>query len=145
MAKNNSEGNVCNLFVGNLPFTLKSSKIKAFFSAFGTILSIDVPPPSSRNEPFQNRGIAFISMESEAMEKLLKKHEKEGLHLEGRALHLGRVLPRKDRKQSPDMAAPKEPITGFTPAFQAEFPWLRPLPDAPRPWEGWGDRQPAHP
>jgi len=71
--------------VGNLEYSVTSSDLTTFFSAFGSVVDVSVPP-NFYGRP-GNRGYAFIEFSNIDEVKKAKKGA-EGMELAGRALRL---------------------------------------------------------
>jgi hypothetical protein len=70
----------CAIYVNHVEAGIKQPDIVEFFSPFGTVSSVDLPI---------GRGFAFVEfLESEAVQAVLAKHNKEPLALSGKELHI---------------------------------------------------------
>lgn len=82
-----------NLFVGNLPYTMDSTKLQELFAAAGTVVSAKV---ISDKYSGRSRGFGFVEMASdEEAKKAIEMFN--GKDIEGRPLVVNEARPREDR------------------------------------------------
>ena len=81
------------LYVGNLPFTVDSEKLKELFASFGDIEEATVISDrfSGRSKGF---GFVTFSKDEDAKKAIKEMHEKE---IEGRAIKVNEAKPREEK------------------------------------------------
>jgi cold-inducible RNA-binding protein len=81
------------LFVGNLSYNTLDAKLKEVFSAFGTVVSVQVIMDKMTG---RSRGFGFVEMSTkeEAYEALSKLN---GTEVDGRKLNVNEARPREER------------------------------------------------
>lgn len=84
-----------NLFVGNLPYAMDSTKLQELFATAGTVVSAKV---ISDKYSGRSRGFGFVEMSSD--EETKKAIEMlNGKDVEGRPLIVNEARPREERPQ----------------------------------------------
>lgn len=84
------------LFVGGLPYSIDSQKLKDLFTQFGQVLSATVITDKYTN---QSKGFGFVEMQDDKQaQEAIKKLE--GSELEGRRLGVSVARPREDKPRS---------------------------------------------
>jgi len=83
------------LYVGNLPFTIDSEKLKELFASFGDIEEATVISDrfSGRSKGF---GFVTFSKDEDAKKAIKEMHDKE---VEGRNLKVNEAKPREEKPQ----------------------------------------------
>ena len=79
------------IYVGNLPFSASDDDIRAMFSEYGTVESVNLITDRDTGRP---RGFGFVEMSSGADEAIEALHQKE---MDGRNLNVNEARPRTDR------------------------------------------------
>jgi RNA recognition motif-containing protein len=79
------------IYVGNLPFSATDDDIRALFSEYGTVESVNLITDRDTGRP---RGFGFVEMSSGADEAIEALHQKE---MDGRSLNVNEARPRTDR------------------------------------------------
>lgn len=96
------------IYVNHVDPNLKQADIESFFSKFGQVVNVDLPP---------GRGFAFVDFaDQEGIQAVLASHSKEPLTLSGKALHIeerqakgrGAGRPRGDRAEGRDRPERKQ-------------------------------------
>lgn len=81
------------LYVGNISFGATENSLRAAFSAFGEVSSINVVTDRDTGRP---RGFGFVEMSTDS-EGQAAINGLNGTDLEGRALNVNEARPRPDR------------------------------------------------
>ncbi|XP_059469679.1 RNA-binding protein squid-like isoform X5 [Neocloeon triangulifer] len=79
------------IFVGGLPTELSDEDIKSFFSAFGTIMEVEMPFDKIKN---QRKGFCFITFESDQVVQELLKTPKQTIN--GKEVDVKKATPRPE-------------------------------------------------
>jgi len=79
------------IYVGNLPFSASDDDVRALFSEFGTVESVNLITDRDTGRP---RGFGFVEMSSGAEEAIEALHQKE---MDGRNLNVNEARPRTER------------------------------------------------
>lgn len=79
------------IYVGNLPFSATDDDVRALFSEYGTVESVNLITDRDTGRP---RGFGFVEMSSGAEEAIEALHQKE---MDGRSLNVNEARPRTDR------------------------------------------------
>lgn len=84
------------LFVGGLPYSIDSQKLKEMFLEFGEVLSANVITDKFTN---QSKGFGFVEISDDsAAQEAIKKLD--GSDLDGRRLGVSVARPREDRPRN---------------------------------------------
>lgn len=82
-----------NIYVGNLPYTLKEDDLQELFAEYGNVTSVNI---ISDKFSGQSKGFAFVEMENQAdAEEAIKQIN--GRQVSGRNLKVNQARPRNDR------------------------------------------------
>jgi cold-inducible RNA-binding protein len=82
------------IFIGNLPFSMGETELRALFEQKGTVDSVTVMRDADTG---RSRGFAFVEMTSdEEAEKAIK--ELNGYSAEGRSLTVNEARPKTERR-----------------------------------------------
>jgi cold-inducible RNA-binding protein len=82
-----------NLFVGNLPFSIAESELRALFEKFGAVEKVSV---ITDRDTGKSRGFGFVEMsDDQAAAKAIE--ELNSKEFEGRALSVSEAKPKADR------------------------------------------------
>jgi RNA recognition motif-containing protein len=84
------------IFVGNLPFSASDEEVRAMFSEFGEVGSVNLITDRDTGRP---RGFGFVEMESGAEEAIQALNQKD---MGGRSLNVNEARPREDRRPTRD-------------------------------------------
>ena len=85
-----------NIYVGNLSYSVNDEDIRAAFSEFGTVDSVDIIIDRSTG---RSKGFGFVGMSNDAEAKAAI----EGLNnkdLDGRSMNVNEARPRTERTQT---------------------------------------------
>lgn len=98
-----------NIYVGNLPYSVRDEELRATFEPYGTVLSAEVIFDKRTR---RSRGYGFVDMahESEAQQAIAALNGKE---LHGRELRVDASQPKTDKPAAP------RPVNGERPARAA--------------------------
>ena len=88
----NTDDNSRRLYVGNLPYSLRTPDLKQMFSAFGTVEDAVVMMEPGR--PDRSKGFGFVTM-STAEEAEAAAAAMNGKEIEGRAIVCNMAKPRE--------------------------------------------------
>lgn len=89
------------LYIGNLPFSITSEKLKEIFSKYGAVESAEV---IVFKDTGRSKGFGFVTLSDESAEKAMS--ELNGQEVEGRALRINEATPF-------DPNAPRKPRRSF--------------------------------
>ena len=90
---NNLNFILMNIFIGNLPYTVKENDLKGFFEEYGQVSSSKIITDKFTG---RSRGFGFIEMDDEESGKKAIE-ELNGAELEGRAIVVNEANERKER------------------------------------------------
>lgn len=83
-----------NIYVGNLPFTVSDSDLRALFAEYGEVTSASV---ITDRETGRSRGFGFVELaDNELARKAIE--ELSGRDMNGRNLTVNEARPRQDRR-----------------------------------------------
>jgi cold-inducible RNA-binding protein len=82
-----------NLYVGNLPYQTNEDELRQAFSAYGEVTSASI---IKDRDSGASRGFAFVEMPNDN-EARLAIQAMNGVDIDGRALHVNELRPRKRR------------------------------------------------
>lgn len=80
------------IYCGNLPFTVTKEEVAEFYSEFGEVVNVYIPP---NRETGQGRGFAFVTMKEEDTENAIEATN--GMDFGGRTLVVNAPLPRGEK------------------------------------------------
>lgn len=78
------------IYVGNLPFSATDDAVRALFSEFGEVESVNLITDRDTGRP---RGFGFVEMAAGADEAIQALHQKD---MDGRSLNVSEARPRRD-------------------------------------------------
>ena len=90
-----------NIYVGNLPYSVKSQDLREAFEAYGAVASAEV---IFDRRTKRSRGYGFVEMASE-QEGLRAIAALNGADFKGRELRVDQSQPREDKPERPTTAA----------------------------------------
>lgn len=98
-----------NIYVGNLPYSVRDQELRETFEAFGTVTAAEVIFDKRTR---RSRGYGFVEMASDA-EALRAIEALNGKELHGRELRVDASQPKSEKPQRGDDAerAPRRPAT----------------------------------
>ncbi len=79
------------IYVGNLPFSASDDEVRALFSEYGTVESVNLITDRDTGRP---RGFGFVEMADGADEAIQALHQQD---MGGRTLNVNEARPRTDR------------------------------------------------
>ena len=82
-----------NIYVGNLPYTITETELRALFEPYGAVTSVSIIKDKFSNK---SKGFGFVEMasQSEAQAAIAELNEKD---MGGRALTVNEARPKTDR------------------------------------------------
>ena len=82
-----------NIYVGNLPYSVKEDELREIFENYGKVVSINLIRDRFSG---RSKGFAFIEMSDEEGKKAIEAID--GTHIDGREIRVNVARPRNERR-----------------------------------------------